>query len=153
MWKELIERLATDSPFGDIREFLAPTTLDAIREAEGKLSIIFPSDLRELLLESNGIWGPAGGLIWTVERIVKDNTEFRAHPDFRTLYMPFDHLLFFGDDGSGDQFAFRILGGEVNDRGVFRWNHENDAREWAGGDMRDYLARALGHDSFFNTLR
>jgi cell wall assembly regulator SMI1 len=85
MWKELIERLAAGSPFGDIREFLDPTTLDAIREAEGKLSITFPSDLRELLLEANGIWGPGGGLIWTVERIVKDNTEFRSYPDFGTV--------------------------------------------------------------------
>lgn len=154
MWKELIARLATDCPFGDGCEFLAPTNLDAIHEAEGKLSITFPADLRDLLVEANGIFGPGGnGLIWTVDRIVKDNTAFRTRPDFRKLYMPFDHLLFFGDDGSGDQFAFRILGGTVNDQGVFRWCHESDAREWSGGDMRDYLARALGHDSLFSTLR
>jgi SMI1-KNR4 cell-wall len=148
MWKELIDRL------GEGCEFLPPTRPETIREAQGKLSIMFPADLRDLLLEANGIWAPGGnGLIWTVDRIVKDNTEFRTYPDFRTLYMPFDHLLFFGDDGSGDQFAFRILAGAVNDQGVFRWCHETDAREWSAGDMPDYLARALGHDSFFSALR
>jgi hypothetical protein len=148
MWKELIDRL------GKGCKFLDPTNFDAIRQAEGKLSIIFPADLRYLLLEANGIGGPGGnGLIWNLDRIVKDNSEFRSYPDFRTLYMPFDHLLFFGDDGSGDQFAFRILAGTVNEQGVFRWCHENDAREWFAGGMGDYLARALGHDSFFSTLR
>src|SRR6185295_4572693 len=62
MWKELIDRL------GNGCEFLPSTNLDAIREAEVKLSITFPADLRDLLLEANGVWGPGGnGLIWTVD--------------------------------------------------------------------------------------
>lgn len=144
MWKEFIERIAPGC------EFLPPTNAQAIHEAEESLSIKFPDDLRELLLEANGIWGPGGafGLIWSVERIVKDNTTFRTYPDFRSLYMPFDHLLFFGDDGSGDQFAFRILAGTVNDLNVYRWVHENDSREWAASGMHDYVARSLRYRSF-----
>jgi SMI1-KNR4 cell-wall len=107
-----------------------------------------------LLLEADGIWGPAGafGLIWPVERIIKDNTTFRTEPGFRKLYMPFDHLLFFGDDGSGDQFAFRILAGAVNDLHVYRWVHENDAREWSASGLHDYVARSLWCRSFNDVL-
>jgi hypothetical protein len=62
MWKELIDRL------GKGCKFLDPTNLDAIRQAEGKLSIIFPADLRDLLLEANGIGGPGGnGLIAQID--------------------------------------------------------------------------------------
>jgi hypothetical protein len=88
-----------------------------------------------------------------VERIEADNLAFRSNPDFCELYMPFDHLLFFGDEGSGDQFAFRILAGGVQSDNVFQWVHENDSRQWFAGDIRDYLARALGHESYFSTLR
>jgi len=113
-----------------------------------------PDYLRDLLLETNGIWGPSGsGLIWAAEKIISENITFRTFSDFRELYMPFDHLFFFADDGSGDQFAFRILAGKIRYQDVYRWVHENDSREWFAGDLRDYLARCLGHDSFFSTLQ
>jgi hypothetical protein len=147
VWKELITRLGIGC------NFLAPASVEVIAAAESKLSVNFPSDLRDLLLEANGISRPNGvGLIWTVQRIVEDNAMFRSNPDFRTLYMPFDDLLFFGDDGSGDQFAFRILAGQVSDLNMLRWCHENDGREWSARNMRDYLARSLGHDSFLSTI-
>lgn len=92
-------------------------------------------------------------LVWPVERIEADNLAFRSNPDFRELYMPFDPLLFVGDDGGGDQFGFRILAGEIQPDNVYRWVHENDSRQWFAGDLRDYLARALGHESYFSTLR
>jgi len=70
MWKELIDRL------GKGCKFLDPTNLDAIRQAEGKLSIIFPADLRDLLLEANGIGGPGED--------VQATYDFETcHPDFR----------------------------------------------------------------------
>ena len=143
MWKELIQRMHRDC------EFSPGAASQMIDEAEAKLAIQLPAELRELLLEANGISNWGGGLIWSVDRIAKRNLEFRAFADFRTLYMPFDHLLFFGDNGGGDQFAFRILAGKVEPQNVYRWCHENDAREWQAGDLRDYLARALGHESFY----
>jgi hypothetical protein len=83
MWKEIIRSLWAGC------RFLAPTDSKTIRQAEEQLSILFPADLRELLLETNGIWGPYGtGLIWPIERIVADNTEYRTRRDFRELYMP-----------------------------------------------------------------
>jgi hypothetical protein len=63
-----------------------------------------PRQLAELLLECDGVTGEHDlGLVWPVERVKKDNLEFRSDPDFASLYMPFDPLLFFADAGNGDQ--------------------------------------------------
>ncbi|MFC8033052.1 hypothetical protein ACFUVU_09590 [Streptomyces griseoincarnatus] len=43
--------------------------------------------------------------------------------------MPFDSLLFFGDNGGGDQFAL-VVAQERDD--VFVWDHETGSRMWAG---------------------
>jgi hypothetical protein len=45
-------------------------------------------------------------------------------------------LLFFGDHGGGDQFAF------AGDR-VVVWEHETDARREVADGLRDYLTRSL----------
>jgi len=89
MWKELVDKL------GKGCQFLPPGNQEIIKQTEKQLSIKMPDDLRGLLLETNGIWGPGTGLIWTAERILSDNISFRTQPDFRELYMPFDNLLFF----------------------------------------------------------
>lgn len=146
-WRELVERLAPGC------EFSPPATPAQLAAAERSLGVSFPDDLRELLSETNGVVGPAGfGLVWPVERVASDNTAFRSNADFRELYMPFDPLLFFADQGGGDQFAFRILAGAIRAPDVYEWLHENDSRQWFAGDLRDYLARALGHSSFFNAM-
>nr|WP_280703686.1 hypothetical protein [Kitasatospora sp. GP82] len=44
--------------------------------------------------------------VWAIEQIVEQNLYFRSDGSFARLYMPFDALLFFGDNGGGDQFAF-----------------------------------------------
>jgi hypothetical protein len=98
-----------------------------------------PASLCEFLRETNGAHGADGsGLVWPVEQIRADNKRFRAHPDFPELYMPFDCLLFFADAGNGDQFAFRALGGQI-DENVCAWNHENDNRVWVASSFRQYL--------------
>jgi hypothetical protein len=146
-WRALVRRLANGC------EFSPPATPVQLAAAERTLGVVLPDDLRELLAETNGIVGPAGsGLIWPVQRIEADNTAFRANLDFRDLYMPFDPLLFFGDQGGGDQFAFRILAGTVQTPDVYEWVHENDSRQWFAGDLRDYLARALGHASYSSAM-
>jgi SMI1-KNR4 cell-wall len=148
MWQGLINGLRTGCQFAD------PANPDSIRQAEGRLSIKFPQDLFELLSETNGVISPSGtSLIWPVDRITLDNIELRTFPDFPQLYMPFDHLLFFGDDGSGDLYAFRILAGIIRYSDIYEWIHENDSRQWFAGGLRDYLARSLGYDSYLSAIR
>ena len=133
-WKNYIQTLSAECTFE------TPTTRNEIRKAEKTLSVRFPQELKDLLVQSNGAHGEYGlGLIWTINRIVKDNLSFRTYRPFRRIYMPFDNLLFFGDAGNGDQFAFRILDGVIRRKDVFVWNHEDDSRIWGAPSLELYL--------------
>ncbi|MEV5606702.1 SMI1/KNR4 family protein [Streptomyces sp. NPDC052225] len=103
-----------------------------------------PAQLTALLRETDGLIGEYGtDVVWPLDRIVDQNLLFWSPDSFPGLYMPFDPLLFFGDNGGGDQFAF-VLTPERPD--IFAWNHENDSRLWAARDLEDYLHRALAGD-------
>jgi hypothetical protein len=134
MWKELIQRLTSNCEF-------APSAASLqIAEAEQVLGVEFPEQLRTLLLETNGVTGQYGlGLVWPVERIEADNLSFRSNASFRSLYMPFDPLLFLGDAGNGDQFAFALNAGVIRRPDVFVWNHEDDSRSWVAPSLHKYL--------------
>lgn len=134
MWREFISELAEDAIFSP------SASTSAIVEAERALSLSFPEDLRALLRESNGVMGEYElGLVWDAERIQHDNLEFRRNEEFRDLYMPFDHLLFFADAGNGDRFAFPIQNGSIRRDDVFVWDHELDDRRWVAGSLKQYL--------------
>src|SRR5258708_11819870 len=134
VWRELIQRLTSDC------EFAPPASPSQIAGAEIALGVTLPDELRGLLSESNGVAGEYGlGLVWPVERIEADNLAFRSNVTFRNLYMPFDHLLFFGDAGNGDQFAYAVLASEVRRADVFAWNHEDDSRTWVAPSLEKYL--------------
>lgn len=98
MWIELIKKISNDC------EFNPPATHAQILMAQKKLNITFPDDLKNCLMESNGVTNEFGlGLIWPTERIISENLEFRNNKDFRDLYMPFDSLLFFADAKNGNR--------------------------------------------------
>jgi len=134
MWKSLIEGLGKDCRF-------VPQANDSeISEVEDRLSISLPDPLKGCLLESNGIFGEYDlGLVWSVERIIATNTEFRGNKDFSELYMPFDSLLFFADAGNGDQFFFPIQNGKVRREDIFIWSHEDDSRNWVAPSLQKYI--------------
>jgi hypothetical protein len=131
VWREYIQSLGVEA------EFATPATEQQIEQAARELGVRFPDDLVALLRETNGVEGESGdGFIWPIERIVSDNLTFRA--SFHDIYMPFDALLFFGDAGNGDQFAFPITSKGPKDR-VFVWGHEDDGRNWYADSLRQYL--------------
>lgn len=134
MWRTFIKSLSPDC------EFVSAPAPRAIVAAQNSLHLEFPAELLSLFDESDGAMGEYGlGLIWPLARIVEDNLRFRSDPEFRELYMPFDHLLFFADAGNGDQFAYSICGGEVRRSDIFAWGHENDSRSWVAPSLRTYL--------------
>ena len=125
MWRNYLQKLSNDCRFNSGVE------ADAISMAERDLQIQLPSELAEVLSESDGVMGQYGlGLVWPIERIRSENIAFRGNEQFRELYMPFDNLLFFADAGNGDQFAFAICAAAVRRPDIFAWNHENDSRSW-----------------------
>lgn len=121
--------------------FREPAQVSEIVEAEKRLGRALPAELKQLLLESNGVIGRTHvDTVWTVDQIVEQNLLFWSDESFAQLYMSFDALLFFGDNGGGDQFAF-VQKPERPD--VFVWEHESDSRRWVANNLRDYLGRSL----------
>jgi hypothetical protein len=137
VWRERILRAFADA------KFTQPATSDQIAEAERQLEVRLPDELKGLLRESNGVSANySSPFLWSVDEIVEQNRMFRANTDFAELYMPFDCLLFFGADGGGDQFAYRILAGTIPDTSwIYRWCHENDSRHWFASNLHDYFVR------------
>lgn len=134
MWADLIKELTQDY------KFYVPVTESQLLEVENSMNIELPVSLKELLQESNGVTDEYGtSIIWTLERIKKDNFEFRSNDDFKELYMPFDHLLFFSDAGNGDQFAFPILNGKIIKDDIYVWNHEDDSRTWISSSLSSFI--------------
>lgn len=140
MWKELIGRL-----YGDA-EFAAPASDEEIDRIERQLGQTVPDDLRDVLRQTDGVRAEYGsGLVWSVQEIIDENTEARQNADFAELYASFDQLMFMGDNGGGDQFAFaRTPSGRPDE--VFVWDHETDERTPVARSLEDYLERRAGSD-------
>ena len=138
-WRAQISEVFTDA------KFAAPAKPAELERAESELRISFPAELRSFFLETNGVTARYGSpLVWPVEEVITQNKLFREQPDFTDLYMPFDSLLFFGAEGNGDQFAYRILGGRILPASfIFEWDHENDNRVWFATDLADYFRRSV----------
>jgi hypothetical protein len=135
MWREFVQKLGSDCTF------FPPATAEQIAAVEAALGMALPDKLKRLLVETNGLWGSTGeNIVWPVERIEKDNRRYWTDPALAELYMPFNALLFFGDDGGGDQYAYRILAGTIRNNDIFGWNHELDSRTWVAPSLERYLA-------------
>jgi hypothetical protein len=82
-----------------------------------------------------------------VEELIAQNQLFRRNAEYSDLYMPFDCLLFFGGEGNGDQFGYRILGGRIHETSfIYEWDHESDNRVWFATDLTDYFRRSVPKD-------
>ncbi|MFI9045793.1 SMI1/KNR4 family protein [Streptomyces sp. NPDC053427] len=138
MWREIAGRTFPEA------EFRAPVDPAALSAAERRLRSALPPELVELLRETDGIVGPYGvDTVWPLEQLVRHNLHVRSDRSFADLYMPFDALLFFGDNGGGDRFAFVRTPPRAD---IFVWEHEDDSRRWVARDLPDYLGRSLAAD-------
>ena len=138
-WKRLVKKAASDA------EFAGPASASQLASVEQALGIQLPQDLRELLLESDGVKAHYGaGVVWPASEIQKQNQMFRSDEDFKELYMPFDHLLLFGAEVNSDHFAFAIQAdGQIHNNDIFLWDHETDAREWYAAHLEQFLEKQL----------
>ncbi|MFJ8822753.1 SMI1/KNR4 family protein [Streptomyces sp. NPDC102467] len=138
MWREL----TSEFPGVGLQDSAGEASLAAIEQCLGQT---IPQPLRDLLLETNGITDDYGtDIIWSAEKILSGNEGFRLDGQFRDLYQAFDSLMFFGDNGGGDQFAF--IRRPTRDDEIFVWDHETDSRTWVAGSLENYLRNALGSD-------
>ncbi len=139
IWKNTIRSVSTQVYFKD------PATEEEVAHIKAALNVDLPLDLLELLKESNGVLDEFGcPYVWSTTQIIRDNQFFRNFEDYKDIYMPFDHLLFFSDSGCGDLFGYAILNGVVQRNDIFVWDHESDSRKWVASSLEDFLAGWIG---------
>jgi SUKH superfamily protein len=140
MWVTVAEEAGLETRPGASKEEIAA--------AESALGQTLPDGLRDLLLESNGLYDPAAYLyvVDPLADIVTTNRDMRKTEAFADLYMPFDALLFFGSAGNGDLFALAICNGVVRERDVFVWDHEDDSRMTTSASLERYVRGERWHE-------
>lgn len=119
----------------------APASEEAIARGEQKLGRKLPEDLRSLYLECDGIAAAYRRPVLSLEEMVVRNEDLRRNPSYLGLYMPFENLLFFGEEGNGDLYGYPIRNDGSYPHDVFQWDHESDSRSWRANSLRDLLAR------------
>ncbi|WP_366292726.1 SMI1/KNR4 family protein [Paenibacillus sp. AN1007] len=137
MWKEYFKGISEECTFS------SPAPADEILKVESLFHVTLPSELKEILLETNGVRAIYDlGLIWSADRIKNENRHYRDD-HFQEYYMPFNNLIFFGESGIGDLFAFPVTGEGLCRGDVFVWNHENDSRKWVAPSVSKYVEWSL----------
>ena len=138
MWRELLLDLDASC------RFTPAASRSALADARNKLGCRLPKELADLWRETDGVEDRyANYVVAPVEIATAWNVDFRTRRRFRTLYMPFDHLLFFGAIGNGNLAAYRVLNGLVRDRDVYVWDHENDSRMWVAPNLERFFESYL----------
>ncbi len=130
-------------------QFEQPATLEQLGDVEDSLSVVLPTALKDLLLETDGVVFPYGRTVFSAARLIEENVTMRTTGEFKELYWPFDGILFFADDGNGDLFGFKALGGNAQDWcfSVYRWDHETDSRtDVAGAHLNGFLGEWIAND-------
>lgn len=107
-WVELLARFPVEPQ--------PPCPEEALLDAEERLGLSLPDDLRGLLGHSNGLFDRAGQwyFVWPLERIVAANLALQAEAEggFPT------GLVAFGDDGTGAPFCIATS----RDQPICRWS-------------------------------
>ena len=133
-WKKYIDSFECEVHYAE------PATKEQINEVERQLGVKLPPKLLALLNQTNGVFDEHRcHYVWPTNRFIEDNLYFRQFEDFKDVFMPFDHLLFFSDSGCGDLFAFKIMNGHVQTEDVFVWEHETDSRKWVASSLETFL--------------
>lgn len=134
MWSDYISTISNEY------SFKRPASKAEITQITENLSVALPRKLFELYSETDGVFDVFNcPLIWSTSQVVKDNLFFRNFIDYKDIYMPFDHLLFFSDNGCGDLFGYRILNGYIHTEDIYVWNHEDDSRTWVASSLEGFI--------------
>ncbi|MGQ0844002.1 MAG: SMI1/KNR4 family protein [Sporichthyaceae bacterium] len=107
-----------------------PAVPEVLADVEAKLGSPLLEDLRSLLAESDGLADDSGGEpVWPVERIGEENAA-RLGP----VADADADLVFFGDTGTEDLFAYRAAGPDI-----YLWCAADGKTRWVASDLRSLL--------------
>lgn len=133
-WKSYIDSFTADVHYTE------PASTEKLAEVEMQLNVKLPPKLSDLLNQTDGIFDQYNyPYVWSTNQIIEENLSVRNIEDYKDLYMPFDHLLFFSDSGCGDLFGFAILNGQVETDNIFVWDHETDCRNLVAVALEIFL--------------
>jgi len=137
-WREFIsERTPTDSwgPF----TFRDGASTDALTRLEAEFHFPIPDQLRELLLQTDGVFDRDNcPFIDDVAEIAAMNRLARS--ETYNCFMPLDSLFFFSNVyGNGDFLGYGIRRDNWSHPGIFRWDHEDDSRNWEAPDLQTWI--------------
>ena len=95
---------------------------DDITEAEMRLNILFPNELKNLLCEING----DNFLLWSLDQMIKENLELRSmNPKIvEPERFDFSNFLFFATNGCGDYYGYKVENGKILSTSIFVFDHE-----------------------------
>ena len=138
-WIEYITRFWSDALF---QPAASPDDID---EAEFQLGDTFPHDIRDFLIQADGVCVDSSMMcilgINTPESYFTVQREMRESLEYTDLYQPFINLLFFASGGVGGFFA-RVREGDHWSDLVIHWDHEEDTRsEFSRGGLKGFLYR------------
>lgn len=143
-WKAYITELdSTDN--ASSFDFNAPSSGNLLEDLKIQFGLKeLPRELEELYRQTNGVdelldGQKIGELVWSIDRVIETNKEYRNHPDFKDLYMSFDQFLFISDAGNGDLFGFVTINGKFDRYDIFTWNHESDSRTWVAPNLTTFI--------------
>ena len=113
---------------------------EAIANLEASVGKELPEELKEFYTEMNGIWDAWYCFsIMPVEEVTEYNRKIKSD-ETANLYMSrADHLAFSHADG--DYFFYAIT--KSGYRGIFKWDHVDDSREFVCHDLKSWALKRL----------
>lgn len=115
MYVDLLNKYAQNIDFFKLQQGVTDKEID---DAEKKLNLLFPDELKDFLHETNG----DNFLCLSINHIVEYNLENRrdikyADPDLKKF-------LFIATNGCGDYYGYQIKNGTIQSTSIYIWDHE-----------------------------
>lgn len=117
------------------RQLPKSATLLQIMQVEKYFNAMLPNELVYFLLEFNG----DGELLFSAEEII--DTAKRVRETFRdTTFNGVDKFCFFGGDGAGNYFCYKISDdGSIADGEIYLWYHETNETKLVANRLTDLI--------------
>lgn len=115
----------------------AAVTESEVCEAEKRLNIHFPDELKNLLFETNG----DNFLLLSLERIVRENLDLRSiNPEIIAPELfNFNEFLFIAENGCGDYYGYKIDNNTIQSNSIFAFNHEEYSSKIVAGNIVELI--------------
>jgi hypothetical protein len=157
-WRDFIAELYGKAPhavgFTCKPDFRPSASIAEIANLERQLNTLLSTDLRSLLLDTNGVmnlmkiddgdWFEEHWLLWTVAEIIEQNiylrrASMRPYDDNRPYCPRADGLLFFANDGADGIFAHPVKAQRAAEPSVLVWTPIGDELTSIAWSLKDFV--------------